>query len=176
MKRVLVVLAAAAMAAACSESFPTAPAPPPAGDGAAGTSVQGAGPKVVGSAHTISGGEHRVTTFSAVTLPDGSVSGEAQINAMSVDAWWHTRIECLAIVGNRAFLGGTITAASDARIQLGSKSYFWVEDHGEGGGAPPDRVSIAGVNETPQGLADFCGLVQNLLPGLDVLRGNVQIR
>ena len=176
MKNALIVLAAAISAAACSQNLPTAPGNPPAP--AASTSVTGgAGPVVTGSAHTLSaGGELRAVAFNAVALPDGSASGEAQINVQSIDAWWHTRIECLAVVGNRAFLGGTIAEASDARIRVGTKSYFWVEDHGEGAGAPADRVSLAGVNETPEGLEDFCGLVQNLLPGLDVLRGNVQIR
>jgi hypothetical protein len=176
MKKALIVAAAAFSVAACSQNLPTAPGNPPAP--AASSSVTGgAGPVVTGSAHTVSaGGDPRVVAFNAVGLPDGSASGEAQINVRSIDAWWHTRIECLAVVGNRAFLGGTITAVSDARIRVGTKSYFWVEDHGEGAGAPPDRVSLAGVNETPEGLADFCGLIQNLLPGLDVLRGNVQIR
>jgi hypothetical protein len=174
MKKTLIALAIVSVAA-CTK-MPTAPSPSP-GDGAGQTAVgQGAGPVVTGSAHRLSGGEQRTVTFSAVTMADGSVQGEAQINVGAIDAWWHTRIECLTVVGNRAFLGGTITAASDARIRLGTKSYFWVEDHGEGAGAAPDRVSLAGANESPEGLADFCNLVQNLLPGSDVLRGNVQIR
>jgi hypothetical protein len=133
--------------------------------------------KAVGSAHTLSGGALRTAAFNAIEHADGSVSGNAQINVHALDVAWHTRIECLTVVGNRAFLGGTITGSSDeARVRVGTKSYFWVEDNGEGDDAAPDRVSVAGVNETPGGLADFCGLVQNLLPGRDVLHGNVQVR
>jgi hypothetical protein len=130
----------------------------------------------VGSAHRLAGDQQRTATFSAITMPDGTIQGEAQLNVRASDVWWHTRLECLTVDGNRAYLGGTITAASDARVRIGSKSYFWVEDNGEGPGAPPDRVSISNPNETQQGLDDFCNLVQNLLPGSDVLRGNVQIR
>jgi fermentation-respiration switch protein FrsA (DUF1100 family) len=135
------------------------------------------GSAALGSAHTLSGGEMRTATFDAITHADGSVSGNAEINVHALGVAWHTSIECLTVVGNRAFLGGTVTESSDAtRVRVGTKSYFWVEDNGEGNDAPPDRVSVAGVNETPTGLADFCGLVQNLLPGRDVLHGNVQVR
>lgn len=172
MTKPLIVLAIAAVAA-CSK-LPTAPSASPVAGGE--LSAQGVTTSVVGSAHRLSGGQQRAVAFNAMVLPDGTVSGEAQINVRALDAWWHTQIECVTIVGNRAFLGGSITAASDARVTVGTKSYFWVEDHGEGANAPPDVVSLAGVNETQQGLDDFCNLVQNLLPGTDVLRGNVQIR
>lgn len=132
-------------------------------------------PAVTGSAHFLTGGQPRTVVINAVEHVDGSVSGTMQISIKAFDAWWHTDVECVTVAGDRAFLGGTITEASDARIQVGTKSYLWVEDHGEGSAASPDRVSIAGLNETQQGLDDFCGLVQNLLPGTDVLRGNVQI-
>ena len=159
MKRILVIFALMLMAVSPAASTRVSPA------------------AAMGSAHTLSGGEMRIATFDAITHADGSVSGNAEINVLALNVAWHTRIECLTVVGNRAFLGGTVTTSSDTtRVRVGTKSYFWVEDNGEGDGAPPDRVSVAGINETPEGLADFCGLVLNLLPGRDVLHGNVQVR
>lgn len=125
-----------------------------------------------GSAHFETAGAIRNVTFSATRRADGSVEGEAEIVIHGLDAFWHIRVECVTVVDNRAFLGGTITSASDDRLRIGAKSYFWVEDHGRAG----DRVSIAGFNETPEGLADFCELRQNLLRGTDVLQGDVTVR
>lgn len=173
MRKTSYVLLATAFAVAGCEA-PTQPASEPAFEQTL-AAQGGVSASVTGSAHFLTGGEHRTVALSAVKHGDGSVSGSIQINIHAFDAWWHTDVECLTVVGNRAFLGGTITAASDSRIQVGTKSYMWVEDHGEGESAPPDRVSLAGLNETQQGLDDFCGLVQNLLPGRDVVRGNVQV-
>lgn len=166
------VSALAASVVACSE--PLAPE-----DGLAVAAAVEAASAVVasatGSAHTLAGGQLRAVTFNARKKADGSVAGEFQINILALDVRWKADVECLTIVGNRALFGGTITHASDPRVIPGTKSYFWVEDHGEGGGAV-DIVSLAGFNETQQGLDDFCGLIQNLLPPRDVLHGNVQVR
>ncbi|HET9372348.1 MAG TPA: hypothetical protein VFO19_18930 [Vicinamibacterales bacterium] len=167
---VAIVLMAGSLNATSRDAAPRAA-------GARLSAAPNAGAAAIGSAHTLSGGEPRTAAFAAVGLPDGSVSGEAQINVHALNVAWHTRIECLTVVGNRAFMGGTITeSTNEAVVRTGTKSYFWVEDNGEEGGAAPDRISVAGVNETPEGLADFCGLVQNLLPGRDVVHGNVQVR
>jgi len=127
-----------------------------------------------GSAHTQTAGELRVTVFTANKLADGTVSGEFTIDILALDARWRTSVECLTVVGNRAFIGGTIVDTNHPIIQVGTKSYFWVDDAGPGSDQP-DRVSLAGVNETQEGMDDFCGLVQNLLPGQDVLQGNVRV-
>ena len=171
--RVLVpTLVLAASAAACSE--PVAPDGSPE-QARAILSPSAVVASATGSAHTLSGGQLRAVTFNALKKGDGSVEGQFQINLLAADVRWKATVECLTIVGNRALFGGTITQASDPRVIPGTKSYFWVEDHGEGNDAV-DIVSLAGVNETQQGLDDFCGLIQNLLPPRDVVHGNVQVR
>ncbi|MCI0435513.1 MAG: hypothetical protein L0271_17990 [Gemmatimonadetes bacterium] len=131
---------------------------------------------VNGSGHTFSGGELRVATFHAEKKADGSVSGGFNLNILVLDVHFQASVECLTVVGNRAFFGGTITSSNSALIQVGTKSYFWVEDNGEGTNDPADIISVAGVNETQEGLDDFCNLVQNLLPPRTVVDGNVQVR
>ena len=126
-----------------------------------------------GSGHVESAGEPRTFTFSAVRQGDGSVQGESQLVIHAFDAYWHTRIECLTVVGNRAFMGGTITTASGAPIVEGTKSFFWVEDNGDDG---TDRISIAAFNADQDALDEFCALDNNPLPGADILEGNVTVR
>jgi len=161
------IMAAALAVAGCSDA-PDISSPLAAHLGA------GVVASATGSAHTQTGGELRVTVFSANQLADGSVSGEFTINILAIDARWRTRVECLTVVGNRAFIGGTIVDTSHPVIRVGTKSYFWVDDSGPGSDQP-DRVSLAGVNETQEGMDDFCGLIQNLLPGRDVLQGDVRV-
>lgn len=178
MTRFTILAAATLLAAAACDQPPTAPTSDELRAAAPAAVLNGAPDRrsATGSAHFLTGGEHRTVAFTAIRDADGSVHGQFQMNIHALDVFWHTEVECLTIVGNRAFIGGTVTSSSDARVRVGTKSYFWVEDHGQGADAPPDRVSLVSPNEDQQGLDDFCNLVQNLLPGRDVLRGNVQIR
>ena len=161
------MMAAAVMVAGCDDASDLQA--PPALQESAGVVAS-----ATGSVHTQTAGELRVTVFTANRLADGSVSGEFTVNILALGVRWRTAVECVTVVGNRAFLGGTIEDSSDPRIRVGTKSYFWVEDSGPGSGQPA-RVSLAGVNETQEGLDDFCGLIQNLLPGRDVLQGDVPV-
>ncbi len=170
----LCILASAAVASACEAPLDVEErfAPSPHATVAPTAVVAAAN----GSAHTLTGGQLRVVTFTARRKADGTADGHFNFNILALGIHFQASVECLTVVGRRAYFGGTITASDDARIRVGTKSYFWVEDNGEGEGAAPDIVSLAGVNETQQGLDDFCNLVLNLLPPRTVLWGNVQVR
>ena len=87
-----------------------------------------------GSGHMQLGGELRTFSFSAVERNDGSVTGQAQLQARLVDSTSHVEIDCLNVVGNVAIVSGTLDS--------GITGAFAVEDNGEGGNAPPDRITL----------------------------------
>jgi hypothetical protein len=97
MKRAMFFAAVAAIAAATILSAASA----------------GALDSATGSGHSLSAGELRSFSFSANRLPDGTVQGEAQVNARSLDAFAHIAIDCLQITGNVAHMSGTIVHTSD---------------------------------------------------------------
>lgn len=102
----------------------------------------GSGPPVVQS---VTGNGHdvgaRTYTMAVFKLADGTVRG-----------WFHVRhrgkggahvrvaVDCLHVVGNRAWGGGVIVAAADPG-SIGDPYSFRVIDNGEGGYAPADRIT-----------------------------------
>jgi hypothetical protein len=125
-----------------------------------------------GSGHLLSAGELRSFSFSANRLPDGTVRGEAQINARSLDAFAHIAIDCLQITGNVAQMSGTVVHTSDPTVFLPNEYvHFAVQDNGEGAAAPPDRISGIPADEPFR-----CDGSHPLAPSRTVVRGNVQVR
>jgi hypothetical protein len=123
-----------------------------------------------GSGH-ISEGPRRTFAFAAVQRADGTVSGQAQLDARAFPARVHMRVTCLRIEGNIAYVSGVNTNADPAFFE-GVWAIFAVQDNGEGAGSPPDRVTqfhpaqvqgpAACLTESP---SDF----------MDVGQGNVQV-
>lgn len=170
-RRNLVTLLLPTLAAMACET-PAGPMP----EGPAATLSAGVVASATGSGITLAGGEIRVASFSVIKRADGRVSGQFQIDVKVLGVSWHTNVECLTVVGNMAFLGGTVTRSSGPPVTVGSKSYFWVRDNGTGQNDTADEISVANLNETQQGLDDFCNLVQNQLPARTVVQGNVHVR
>ena len=105
-------------------------------------------------------------TFSAHSGPAGEdPSGHFNITMSGFEADGH--VTCLAVLGNRAVLGGEFPGAP------GNGLFFTVEDNGNPSGATPDRLGIlSGPPATPA----FC---QALLAGdfflFPVDQGNIVV-
>jgi hypothetical protein len=122
-----------------------------------------------GSGHLTLGDDLRTFAFSAVERSDGTVTGQALLQARLVDATGHIEIDCLNVVGNVALISGT--------GRDGTTRAFAVEDNGEGGTASPDRITLvfSGPFFTP-------GVCMVLTPAdaapllMPIEEGNVQVR
>ena len=75
--------------------------------------------------------------FTAQIDADGNIKGQAEFQLRYIDTTIHAEVNCLAVVGNDAWIGGTITRSSNpAVVGLGLDILFRVQDNGEGD-APP---------------------------------------
>ena len=109
--------------------------------------------------------------FTAQIDADGNVKGQAQFQLRYIDTTVHAEVNCLAIVGNEAWIGGTITRSSNpAQVGLGLDILFRVQDSGEGDTSPPDMTS-----QLVWGAVPSC----NTMPPLGLItwtNGNVQVK
>jgi hypothetical protein len=72
----------------------------------------------------------------------GNVKGQAEFQLRYIDTTVHAEVNCLTVVGNNAWIGGTITRTSNpAQVGLGLQILFQVQDNGEGDAHPPDMTS-----------------------------------
>jgi hypothetical protein len=90
----------------------------------------GAGSSAVASgAFTLQqgGGVNRTFAFSVNQLPDGTITGMAEVNTFfgSVN---HYQINCFQVVGNEAVMGGIVTQSNDPS-NIGLSSVWAVEDN-----------------------------------------------
>ncbi|MGH2674181.1 MAG: hypothetical protein ACRDKA_08045 [Actinomycetota bacterium] len=137
---------------------------------APGTVAASSPERATGSGH-IAEGPRRTFAFAAVQRSDGTVSGQAQLDARGFPARVHMRVTCLRIEGDIAYVSGVNTNA-DPDFFEGVWAIFAVQDNGEGGGSPPDRVTefhpaqvqgpTACLTESP---SDF----------MEIGQGNVQV-
>jgi hypothetical protein len=95
-------------------------------------------------------------TFTAQIDDEGNVKGQAQFQLRYIDTTIHAEVNCLAVVGNEAWIGGTITRSSNpAVVGLGLDILFRVQDNGEGDTPHPDMTSplvwgaVPSCNTTP---------------------------
>ncbi|MGH7713715.1 MAG: hypothetical protein ACREOG_20700 [Gemmatimonadaceae bacterium] len=131
---------------------------------------------VTGSGHIEAGDGLRNFTFHAMLRPDGSVEGSYRILRTDLSTEFAVDVTCLSVVGNQAWIGGIISASGSPGIIVGTVSYFYAIDNGEGDDAQPDIVSLARVNDRAGEDLLFCATRPTLLPPRTVQFGNVQIR
>ena len=131
---------------------------------------------VTGSGHIEAGDGLRNFTFHAMLQPDGSVNGSYRILRTDLSTEFVVDVTCLSVVANRAWIGGRISFADSPGVRVGTISYFYAIDNGEGESAPPDIVSLARVNDPEGEDLLFCANRPTLLPPRVVQFGNVQIR
>jgi hypothetical protein len=76
--------------------------------------------------------------FTAQSHRDGSVSGNAEFQFPSSNISLHVRINCLAIIGQNAYMSGTTTEQTDGLAE-GTEILFGVQDNDTTG--LPDLIS-----------------------------------
>jgi len=136
-----------------------------------------AGHHVTGSGHSFVGltEDLREFTFHAVEHPDGSITGSYKVERTDTGAYFITEVSCLSVDGNVAWVGGHIVETNIATVRVGTVSYFWAEDGGEGDDTQ-DIVSVARINDAAGRDVEFCTNRPKILPPIAVAVGNVQIR
>ena len=115
-------------------------------------------------------------TFHAIQHPDGSVSGSYRNLRTDLGAVIDVEVSCLAVSGNTAWIGGHIVSSNIPTIVIGSVSYFYAIDNGEGQDAPADVVSVLRVNDAAGRDLEFCTNRPLLLAPRTVQFGNVEVR
>ena len=117
------------------------------------------------------GGTLNSHAFTAQIDANGEVKGQAEFQLRYIDTTVHAEIDCLAVVGNEAWIGGTVTRSSNpAQVGPGLQILFRVQDNGEGFANPPDMTS-----QLIWGAVPSC----NTTPALGVIewtKGNVQVK
>jgi len=116
----------------------------------------------------------RTFSFTAVQHADGTVTGDAELKSRAQGFRDHYKIDCLKVEGNnRAIVSGPLAKSTDSEFE-GLIGLFAVEDNGEGGNAPTDRMSLVFLLEPPDScsnyvFSDFDGLM------VPIEAGNIQV-
>src|SRR5579872_258272 len=95
--------------------------------------------------------------YHAVKLADGSVRGHWRYDYWQAgqETTFSGPVTCMSVSGNRAWIGGRITASSDP-TQLGMGAWWQVADNGTGPHPViPDRTTFAGIGTIAQTIA-YC--------------------
>jgi hypothetical protein len=90
--------------------------------------------------------------YIATRRADGSVSGRWSYHYFEagVETTFQGAVTCLTVRGNRAWIGGPITASSDP-TQVGSGAWWQVADNGSGRHpVVPDRTTFVGIGSLGQ--------------------------
>ena len=127
---------------------------------------------VTGSSHATGFNlENRIFTFAGVQLPNGTVTGQANLVLASAGRrpiHLHLRLTCMSLSGDQALLGGVVTGASDPGA-LGLTALVAVQDD-------PDLVSPLLIDDPETGPLDCTSLsAGDLLSGF-AFPGNVTIQ
>ncbi len=133
-----------------------------------------AAPSASGHGNLTVGGELRTFSFTAVTQPNGRVTGEAQLKSRASGALIHAEINCLTVVGNKAYIGGVVRHSNNPLL-VGKPAVFRVIDNGEGANAPPDELSLFVTFVTPPS-EDCNGPTVQSLATRPIEAGNIQVK
>ena len=117
------------------------------------------------------GGTLNTHAFTARIDADGNVSGQAEFQLRYIDATVHAEVNCLEVVGNEAWIGGTITRSSNPTVVgQGLDIVFRVQDNGEGDASPADMTS-----QLVWGAVPSC-ITRPPLGLIEWTHGNVQVK
>lgn len=111
-------------------------------------------------------------TFTAVRLPNGSVTGHFNIHSPT-EGHITGRVLCFTIVGNTARIAGIVESADDFPAIVGGGAMWTVVDTGEGND-PPDISSDIRYGVALETALDHCEVSQ--ISAFELQRiGNIQI-
>ncbi len=121
---------------------------------------------------------YMILPFHAKMAADGSVKGKwhHQLRGQAGGGRVIVEVLCMAVDGNRAWLGGQSTFAQNPN-NIGKHFGLYVIDHGEGEGAPPDEMTRTlwfSVDE--QRMRDHCANMPTDYNIWPLAGGNVQVR
>lgn len=164
-------LLSAATLLACNGEGMSAPGPEPAFSAGAGVSAA-----ATGSGHLIqANGELRKFTFAAIRHGNGSISGQFNLVAGNADLVAHGTVTCMTVIGNQAWIGGTLD-----RNSIGAPfTHGWWRAVDNAGSNAPDEISVLVVANNPAGnLAQaFCDNAPVAFPPLNqIAQGGINIR
>jgi hypothetical protein len=136
------------------------------------------------------GGSHLTVhnVFGLQTLELRTFGFTAKLNrAGTADGWFnYTEVDdgtafhadgsvwCLTVIGNDAWIGGTIEHASDPSYD-GLGAWWHVTDNGEGANASPDITTFLGVGTLAQ-TQTFCDTHPDYRHPFPIDGGNIQVR
>lgn len=129
----------------------------------------------VGSAHREAGGKPVLLNFRAIQRDDGTVEGSYYYQSVFNHVQIHVDVTCMTVVeGNKAWIAGIISE-SNIPVLVGTVSYFYTFDNGEGADADADVVSLVRALDPPGEDLRFCDELPTGLPDHEVLHGNVNV-
>jgi hypothetical protein len=120
-RRCLLVLAVAAALAATLFVQPIAAGSP-------GIMLASGSFTLLGPQFGLPNGINRTFSFTVQQLPDGTIRGQAQVHTFAGNLV-HVDVNCFALEGNRAIIGGTITFDSQFPEVVGSGGAFAIQDN-----------------------------------------------
>jgi hypothetical protein len=80
-------------------------------------------------------------TYGVTASMDGAGNVKGQFESHWGEYRFHMEITCLAVDGNRAWLGGVTTRSNNESFPVGHEWVFSVVDNGQGANADPDQLS-----------------------------------
>jgi len=102
---------------------------------------------------------------------DGSVAGQWQDSFRTVEGQIHVAVDCLAVHGNQAVVGGVITHATGAADgSVGQRAITSVKDNGTSANDPPDQLSFSFF---PVGVD--CTIDPAVFPFVNLTNGQVRV-
>jgi hypothetical protein len=131
-----------------------------------------------GVVHRVSVGSHDFTppgvdaNFSLIALlrADGTATGQYNDQFGHGNGGLHADVDCLRVVGNKAWIGGLITHGQFE----GQRVVTEVEDNGTSTDETPDQISFSVVNPAQFGLSEDCRLLPEL-PLFPLQGGEVKV-
>lgn len=169
-KELSALVLCAAMLSACGAERTQAPI-----DGPSLTVSAGVLAAATGSGGFIAAnGELRSFTFAAITHRDGTVGGQFQLVAGNADLVAHGTVTCMRVIGNQAWVGGTIDRNS---IDL-PLTHGWFRTVDNAGSGSPDQISLLVIANNPAGnlLQAYCANTPEFPPLNTVTHGSITIR
>lgn len=145
--------------------------------GSGGGSAQGSGVHLI--VHNVFGLqtlELKHFDYKAASRSDGSADGHYTYREIDDGVPFDASgpVTCMTVIGDQAWIGGTITDSSDPTVN-GSGSWWHVTDNGKGSNDPADITTFLGIGTLAQTQA-FCDTYPPYKHPFPIDGGNIKVR